>query len=169
METMVVTSIIAILTGIAIPQWSAVALQMRTNAAANHLLADVRYARVMAERTGVPHYISVTLGSGVTYRVQRSAAPPAIAPASDPVVRSASLGANMPGVSFTANGTSADCFGSVVAAATPSQPLVFNARGLPNGTASYFVGSDDGTNTYVIAVTGAGRVRLCRRVGGGWV
>lgn len=169
METMVVTTIIAIFTAIAIPQWNAVALQMQTNAVANQLLADIRYARVMSERTGVPHYVNVVVGSGVSYRIQRSAAPPAIAPATDPVIRSVSLGDKMPGVSFTRNGAPTDCFGMDAGSAIPGGPLVFNARGLPNGSVSYFVGSDDGTNTYVISVTGAGRARLCRRVGGGWI
>ncbi len=169
METMVVTTIVAIFTAIAIPQWSAVALQMRTNAVANQLLSDIRFARVMSERTGVPHYVNVVVGQGVSYRIQRSANPPTIEPSSDPVVRSVSLGEQMPGVSFTKNGAPTDCFGMDAGSPTPAGPLVFNARGLPNASVSYFVGSDDGANTYVISVTGAGRARLCRRVGGGWI
>lgn len=168
METMVVTSIIAILAGIAVPQYAAIALQMRTNAASSQLLGDIEYARVMSQRTGVPYYVNVTAGTGVNYRVQRSAAPPAIAPASDPAVRTVALGDKMPGVVFGTNGISTDCFGGTVTGPTPGGPLVFNARGLPNGAASFFVGSEDGTNTYVISVTGAGRARLCRRVGGDW-
>ena len=168
METMVVTSIIAILSAIAIPQWNAVARQMRTNTAATELLADVQFARVMSQRTGVPYYINVTGGSGVNYAVQRPQAPPAIAPGSDPTVRSVSLGSRMPDVVFSQNGTTTDCFGGAVGTATPAGQLVFNTRGLPNAATSYFIGSQDGENAYVISVTGAGRARLCHRVGGGW-
>ncbi|MEW6272530.1 MAG: GspH/FimT family pseudopilin, partial [Thermodesulfobacteriota bacterium] len=166
--TMVVTRLIAILASVAVPQFSAVATQMRTQAVANQVLTDIQYARVMAQRTGVPHYIEVTGGAGVNYRVQRSAAPPAISPGTDPVVRSASLGATMQEVEFTMNGAATDCFGADATQATPSSQLVFNARGLPGGTASYFVGSSDGANSYVVSVTGAGRARLCRRVAGAW-
>ncbi|MEW6269112.1 MAG: prepilin-type N-terminal cleavage/methylation domain-containing protein, partial [Thermodesulfobacteriota bacterium] len=65
METMVVTGLIAILASVAVPQFSAVATQMRTQAVANQVLTDIQYARVMAQRTGVPHYIEVTGGAGV--------------------------------------------------------------------------------------------------------
>lgn len=168
METMVVTSIIAILAAIAIPQWNAVSTQMRTGAAAGELLDDVQFARIMAQRTGVPHYISVTGGSGVNYRVQRSQNPPAIAPGSDPAVRTVTLGTKMPEVVFTTNGITSDCFGNSVTTATPTTQLVFNTRGLPNGSKSYFIGSQNGANEYVVSVTGAGRARLCHRVGGAW-
>jgi prepilin-type N-terminal cleavage/methylation domain-containing protein len=69
MEMMVVTSLIAILAAIAIPQFSAMALQMRTNAAASELLDDIQFARVMSQRTGVPHYITPNFagGTGVSY------------------------------------------------------------------------------------------------------
>ncbi len=168
METMVVTSIVAILSAIAIPQFSALSIQLQTGAAATELLQDVDYARTMSQRTGTPYYITVTGGSGVNYKVQRAADPAAIAPGTDPTVRTITLGAKMPHVTFAQNTVAVDCFGGTASAATPSTQLVFNARGLPNAAASYFVGSDDGKNTYVVSVTGAGRARLCRRVGGGW-
>lgn len=168
METMVVTSIVAILSAIAIPQFSALSIQLQTGAAATELLQDVDYARTMSQRTGTPYYITVTGGSGVNYKVQRAANPAAIEPGSDPTVRTITLGTKMPHVAFAQNTVAVDCFGGTASAATPSTQLVFNARGLPNAAASYFVGSDDGKNTYVVSVTGAGRARLCRRVGGGW-
>jgi prepilin-type N-terminal cleavage/methylation domain-containing protein len=169
METMVVTTIVAILAGIAVPQFSALATQMRTNAVAHQLLTDIQYARVMAQRTGVPHYINVTGGTGVNYEVRREALPPAVNPATDPLVRTASLGATMAGVAFAMNGATTDCLGASASQATPSGQLVFNARGLPTSVTSYFIGSTDGANSYVVSVTGAGRVRLCRRVGGAWL
>ena len=170
MELMVVTSIIAILVAIAIPQYSAVALQMRTNAAANELLNDIQFARVMSQRTGVPHYINANYGggSGVNYKVQRAAAPPAIAPSSDPAVRTVNLGPKLAGVVFTQNGASTDCFGGAAGTAIPAAQLVFSSRGLPGTASSYFVGSSDGKNEYVVTVSGAGRARICHRVGAGW-
>ena len=168
METMVVTSIIAILSAIAIPQFSALSVQMQTGSAANELLGDVEYARTMSQRTGTPYYITVTGGSGVNYKVQRAVSPLAIAPGTDPTVRTVTLGTKMPRVAFAQNGVAVDCFGSSRGTATPSTQLVFNTRGLPSASSAYFVGSDDGKNTYVVSVTGAGRARLCRRVGAGW-
>jgi len=168
MEMMVVTSIIAILAAVAIPQFSAVALQMRTNAAANELLDDIQFARIMSQRTGVPHYINPTGGTGVNYKVQREAAPPAIAPGGDPTIRTVTLGPKMAGVVFAQNGTTTDCFGGAAGTAVPAQQLVFNTRGLPSASSSFFVGSNDGKNVYVISVSGAGRARLCHRVGGAW-
>lgn len=168
METMVVTSIIAILSAIAIPQFSALSVQMRTSNAANELLGDVEYARTMSQRTGTPYYITVTGGSGVNYKVQRAANPAAIAPGTDPTVRTVTLGTTMPNVLFAQNGTAVDCFGTSRGGATPGTQLVFNSRGLPNASSAYFVGSQDGKNTYVVSVTGAGRARLCHRVGGAW-
>jgi prepilin-type N-terminal cleavage/methylation domain-containing protein len=168
METMVVTTIIAILSAIAIPQFSALSTQMRTNAAANELLGDVEYARTMSQRTGYPYYINVTAGAGVNYKVQRATNPAAIAPATDPTVRTITLGTKLPNVVFAQNGATTDCFGGGASTATPSTQLVFNSRGLPNAAAAYFVGSQDGKNTYVVSVTGAGRARMCRRIGGGW-
>jgi Tfp pilus assembly protein FimT len=167
---MVVTGIISILAAIAIPQFSNVALQMRTNAAANELLDDIQYARVMSQRTGVPYYISPNFsgGTGVNYLVQRAAAPPAIAPGTDPAVRTINLGPKLAGVTFTQNGATTDCFGVAAGAAVPSTRLVFNTRGLPGNASSYFVGSSDGRNTYVVSVTGAGRARVCHRVNGAW-
>ena len=168
METMVVTTIIAILSAIAIPQFSALSTQMRTNAAANELLSDVEYARTMSQRTGYPYYITVTAGGGVNYKVQRATNPAAINPGTDPAVRTITLGTKMPNVVFAQNGSTTDCFGGSATGATPSSALVFNSRGLPSSVASYFVGSQDGKNTYVVSVTGAGRARMCRRIGGGW-
>lgn len=168
METMVVTSIVAILSAIAIPQYGAVARQMRTSAAATELLSDLQFARNMSQRTGVPYYINVTGGTGVNYKVQRALNPPTIAPGTDPTVRTVELGARMPDVVFSQNGITVDCWGGSVGSATPSGQLVFNTRGLPNAAASYFVASQDGANAYVVTVSGAGKTRLCRRVGGGW-
>jgi len=165
METMVVTSIIAILTGIAVPQFAAIGTQMRTNTGANQVLTDIEYARVMAQRTGVAHYIETTGGTGVNYRVMRVAVPPEAGPQ---VVRTSSLGSKLPGVVFAQNGSTTDCFGTTATQATPTALLSFNARGLPSAATSYFVGSNDGTNSYVVSVSGAGRVRLCRNVGGTW-
>ena len=62
MEVLVACSMIAILTGIAVPQYTQVALQMRTSAAATQMVSDLNYAREMAQRTGVPHYINVIAG-----------------------------------------------------------------------------------------------------------
>ena len=168
METMVVTSIIAILSAIAIPQFSALSVQMRTASAANELLGDVEYARTMSQRTGTPYYITVTGGTGVNYKVQRAVNPLAIAPGTDPTVRTVTLGTKMANVVFAQNGATADCFGTSRGTATPASQLVFSTRGLPNAASAYCVGSSDGKNTYVVSVTGAGRARLCRRVGAGW-
>jgi len=168
METMVVTSIIAILSAMAIPQWNAVSTQMRTSAAATELLGDVQFARVMSQRTGVPYYINVTAGSGVQYKVQRAENWPAIDPANDDPVRTVDLSARMPDVVFSQSGVGVDCFGGSASSATPSGQLVFNTRGLPNGAMSYFISSEDGANVYAVTVTGAGKARVCHRVGGGW-
>lgn len=169
METMVVTSIIAILSAIAIPQWNAVSTQMRTSAAATELLGDVQFARVMSQRTGVPYYINLTGGSGVNYAVQRAQNVGAqIDPGNDQPVRKVNLGTKMPEVVFSQSGVDVDCFGGSVSSATPSDRLVFNARGLPNGARSYFISSQDGENVYAVTVTGAGQARVCHRVGGSW-
>jgi type IV fimbrial biogenesis protein FimT len=168
METMVVTSLIAILSAVAIPRFSAIRTQMRSSSAAGELLNDVQYARVMSQRTGVPYYINLTGGAGVNYKVQREANPPVVAPGSDPTVRTVTLGSKMPEIVFAQNGTTTDCFGGAAGSATPATQLVFNTRGLPNGATSYFIGSQDGTNAYVVSVTGAGRARVCHRVGASW-
>jgi Tfp pilus assembly protein FimT len=167
MEVLVVTSFIAILAGIAVPQYAALSMQMRTSAVTTQLTGDLNFARVMSQRTGTPHYIAVVPGSAVVYKIQRSAAPPVIAPSTDPVLRNVNQAAKMPNVGFSLNGATVDPYGNAVAAAAPNT-LAFNARGLPAGTGSFFVTSTDGRNAYSITVTGAGRVRVWKKVGGSW-
>jgi Tfp pilus assembly protein FimT len=168
MELLVACSMFVILAGIAVPQYKAVALQMRTTAAANHMLSDLTFAREMAQRTGVPHYIDVNAGPTVDYTVKRAAAPPAIQPGTDPIVRRQALGQRLSGVAFSLNGASADPYGGAASAATPPGRIVFNARGLPNTSGAYFIASTNGAYTHVVSVTGAGRVRLWTKVGSTW-
>jgi hypothetical protein len=141
---------------------------MRTSAAATHVLADLNFAREMAQRTGVPHYVDVAAGTGVNYSIKREAVPPAVQPAADPVVRQQSLGSRLSGVNFSLNGASADPYGTAATAPTPPGRVIFNARGLPVTPGSYFVASSDGKYSYVISVTGAGRIRLFTKDGSGW-
>lgn len=168
MEVLVASGMFAVLAALAVPQYTAIAQQMRTSAASTQILADLHYAREMAQRTGVPHYVEVTGGTGVNYRIKRSAVPPAIQPATDPVARSSPLGSRLKDVNFSLNGATADPYGTAVTAATPTAPLVFNARGLPSAPASYFVTSADGRTAHVVSITGAGRVRLWTMGAGGW-
>ena len=98
----------------------------------------------------------------------RAAAPPAIAPATDPVLRTINMTTSVPGVVFSLNGGSQDPYGGTVTTPTPASPLVFNARGLPNAAGSFFLASIDGANTFAVSVTGAGRTRIWRKSGGGW-
>jgi len=168
METLVVTTILLVLTGIAVPQYSALATQMRASAAATQLLGDLNFARAMSVRTGVPHYISVSGGTGVNYQVQRSAAPPAIAPATDPVVRNEQLGATLRNIVFSLAGAAADPYGNAASAPTPTGQVAFDIRGLPSQAATYFIASSDNKNSYAISVTGAGRARLWTKTGGTW-
>lgn len=164
---MVVTGLIVTLAGIAVPQYSLIAVQMRTQAAAAQVMRDVNWTRSMSLRTGIPHYINVTGDPAMIYDVQRSANPPAIAPATDPKLREIDLTGNMPDVDFDLNGVTQDPYGGVVAAATPGQ-MVFNTRGLPTAPAAFFVASDEGEYAYAISVTGAGRARLWQRADGDW-
>ena len=168
MELMVVTSIFGILAAVAVPQYSALSLQMRTGAASAQLLSDLNFARVMAQRTGVPHYVYVNPGTGVNYQVKREAAPPLVQPTTDPVVRSSQLGNRLVGVRFNTNGEGTDPYGNAVTGPTPTAPIVFTPRGLPSSAGSYFVSSSDGRNLQVVSLTGAGRARLWTRTGGGW-
>ncbi len=168
MELLVSCSMFAILAAIAVPQYSGVARQMRTGAASSQLLADLSFARQMAMRTGVPHYIQVGPGSGVDYAIQREAAPPAVAPGTDPVVRRAQLGSRLPGVSFDLAGASADPYGGAATTPTPTGAVVFDARGLPSSAATFFIASSDGATSHAVSVTGAGRVRLWSRSNGAW-
>ncbi|HZR82082.1 MAG TPA: GspH/FimT family pseudopilin [Candidatus Binatia bacterium] len=167
MELLVACSMFAILGAIAVPKYTAVALQMRTSAAATHVLADLNFAREMAQRTGVPHYVDVTAGSGVNYTVKREKVPPAIS-ADDDAVRTQSLGTRLPGVNFSLNGATVDPYGVAAAAATPPGRLIFTARGLPVAPGSFFIASSDGNYSYVVSVTGAGRIRLFTKDGSGW-
>jgi len=167
MELMVACSMFAILAGIAVPQYRSVALQMRTTAAANFVLSDLTFARDMAQRTGIPHYVDVT-GGVMNYSIKRTAAPPALQPTTDPAVRNQSLGQRLSGVTFSLNGATADPYGAAATAATPAARIVFNARGLPNAPGAYFIASTDGAYSHVVAVTGAGRIRLWTRVGSTW-
>jgi len=164
---MVVTGIILALAGIAIPQYSLLAVQMRTQAASAQVMSDVNWARTMTLRTGVPHYINVTGDPAIMYDVQRSLNPPVIAPATDPVLRSIDLTTRMSDVDFDLNGVSVGPYGGTVTTATPGQ-LVFNTRGLPTAPATFFVTSENGETAFAISVTGAGRTRLWRRRNGDW-
>lgn len=166
-ELMVVTGMIVALAGIAVPQYAALAGQMRTQAAAAQVMRDVNWARTMSLRTGVPHYVNVTGDPAMIYDVHRSANPPAIAPATDPVLRGIDLTDKMPNVDFDLNGVTVDPYGGAAATATPGQ-MVFNTRGLPTAPAAFYVASDDGSTQYAISVTGAGRTRLWRRGDGEW-
>lgn len=166
-ELMIVTGIIVTFAGIAIPQYSALAGQMRTQAAAAQVLRDVNWARAMTQRTGVPHYLNVTGDPAMIYDVRRSASPPAIAPTTDPLLRRIDLTDKMPNVDFDLNGATLAPYGGSVTNATPGQ-LVFDTRGLPLTPAAFFVASADGKTQYAISVTGAGRTRLWRRADGEW-
>ena len=169
MELMVVLAMIAILSGIAVPQYSQLTSQMRSSAAATQLLGNVHWARTMSLRTGVPHYISTGAGGGVVYQVRRAAVPPAIDPDSDPMIRSVDLSQSMPGISFQTNGAASDPWGTPLAGAVPSTPLAFNARGLPSTSGTFVVSTADGAFGYAVAVTGVGRARVFRQNGaGGW-
>ena len=168
LELMVVCSLFSIFGAIAVPQYGVMAMQMRTTTASTQLLADLGWAREMAMRTGVSHYIDVDNSlSGVNYRVRRAANPAAIQPASDPVVRNSLLGARIKGVRFTHNGATADPYGGAVSAATPGR-VVFDARGLPSTSGAFFLASDDGKVARAVSVTGAGRVRVWSRIGSTW-
>lgn len=166
-ELMVVCAIVAIFAAIAVPHWTGVALQMRTQAASVRVLGDVNYARLMSLRTGVPHYLQVTGDPDILYAVQRANDPGAIDPATDPVLRTIDLVAKMPGVRFDRAGETADPYGAGVVQSTPGQ-LVFDGRGLPAAPAAFFLASEDGANAFVISVTGAGRTRLWRKTQEGW-
>ncbi len=166
-ELMVVTGIILALAGIAVPQYSQITGQMRTQAAAAQVLADINWTRNMSLRTGVPHYLNVTGAPAMTYDVQRSANPPVIAPDSDPVLRAVDLTARMPDVDFDLNGATLDPYGASVNGATPGQ-MIFTTRGLPAAPGAFFIASDDGGTSFAISVTGAGRTRLWRRLDGEW-
>lgn len=166
-EAMVVTGMIVILASIAVPQYSLLTRQMNASAAATQLLGNVQYARVQSLRTGVPHYLS-TGGGGVAYQVRRSAAPPALDPENDPVLRAVDLSASMPFIEFHANGAAQGPYGEVVGGGVPGEPLAFDARGLPTATAAYYVRSAEGSVAYAISITGAGRARVWRQAEGGW-
>jgi Tfp pilus assembly protein FimT len=165
MEVLVVTGMITVIAGIAVPQYQAMAVQMRASAAASRILSDLSYARSMAQRTGVVHYVSVT---GDVLQVQRVEPPATVPQAGDDVLRTFDLSAQMPGVSFDLNGAGQDPYGNPVTTATPTAATTFNARGLPGAGASYFIAADAGTAAYAISVNGSGRVRMWRRQDGGW-
>jgi Tfp pilus assembly protein FimT len=167
MEALVVCGMITVLAGIAVPQYATMAQHMRTGAAASQVLGDLAYARSMAQRTGVHHYLQATGGSGVSYQVKRCAAGPATGPA-DVTLRTVTLGDQMPGVSFDRAGAAADPYGAAVTTAIPTNPTVFDPRGLPVSGASYFVASQDGVASYAVSVNGSGRVRLWKRRDGDW-
>ena len=167
-EAMVVTSMMMILASIAVPQFSLISRQMHTSAATTQLLGNLQFARLQSLRTGVPHYVSTSAEGGIAYQIQRSATPPLIVPASDPIVRNIDLSDSMPHVEFSPNGAAAGPYGGEVAGSVPGQPLVFDARGLPTTTAAYYVRSSEGTFAYAISITGAGRTRVWRQAVGGW-
>ena len=168
MEVLVATSMILILAGIAVPQYSQIARQMRASAAASELLGNLAFARAQSIRTGVRHYVSTSGDTGVSYRVQRVGASNAIIPEEDPVVRSIDHSASMPGVEFDLNGAVTGPYGNMVADPAPSTPIVFTARGMPLETGAYYVRTVEGTVAYAVSVTGAGRARLWRQTEGGW-
>ncbi len=166
-ELMVVTGMIVTLAGIAVPQFTLLATQMRTQAAAAQIMNDLNWTRTMSLRTGVPHYINVTGDPSMIYDVHRSANPPAIAPGTDPVLRAIDLTARLPDVDFDLNGATTDPYGTTVTVPTPGQ-MIFNARGLPTVPAAFFVASGDGENAYAVSITGAGRARLWHHSSGDW-
>lgn len=168
MEMMVVTGLITILAAMAAPRYAAIALQMRTSAAASRILADLAFARAMAVRTGVHHYLNVSGGAGISYTVRRAANPPNIDPSTDPVVRTVDLSDKLPGVNFDLNGAGTDPYGNSVQAPTPGAPLVFDPRGLPTAAGTFFLASDDGHTSFAISVNGSGRTRLWRRTATGF-
>lgn len=168
METLVVCGMITVLAGIAVPQYQAMATHMRAGAAASRVLNDLAYARAMAQRTGVLHYLNATGGSNLVYEVKRALNPPAINPGGDQTIRSINLAGDMPGVEFSLNGAGLDPYGNPVVSPVPGGPTVFNSRGLPNAGAAYFVSTTDGDISYAITVNGSGRVRMWRRGDGGW-
>lgn len=168
LELMVVCGLFSVLGAIAVPQYSALAMQMRVSSASTQLLSDLSWAREMSMRTGVPHYLDVdSTRSGVNYRVRRTAVPGLVQATTDPVVRSALLGTRLAGVRFALNGATADPYGGAVSGPTPGR-VVFDARGLPSSSGAFFLASDDGLVAKAISVTGAGRVRVWTRSGGGW-
>lgn len=164
---MVVTGMIVALAGIAVPQFSGISRQMRTQAAAAQIMNDVNWARNMSLRTGVPHYLNVTGDPAIKYDVLRSADPPNTVPGDDTKVREIDLSTRMPDVNFDLNGVTLDPYGGTVTTATPGR-LVFNSRGLPTAAAAFFVTADGGETAYAISITGAGRARLWRRGDGAW-
>jgi len=168
MEAMVVTGMIVILAGIAVPQYSQIARQMRASAAASQLLGNLAYARAQSIRTGVRHYVSTSSEENIVYRVQRESIPNIPAPATDPVLRSIDLTGTMPGIEFDPNGAVAGPYGTAVTAGTPEEPLVFTSRGMPISTGSYYVRTVEGSVAYAVSVTGAGRTRLWRQTNAGW-
>lgn len=164
MEVLVVCGMIAALAGIAVPQYQAMAMHMRTGAAATRVLNDLAYTRAMAMRTGVVHFMEVTGGDGeIRYEVRRRDAPGVFA-----TLRAIDLSEDMPGVSFSASGAATDPYGNPVTAPAPAGPIGFNSRGLPDSGATFFVSSDDGGVAYAVTINGSGRVRMWRRTGGVW-
>jgi Tfp pilus assembly protein FimT len=168
MEVMVATGMIVILAGIAAPQYSQIARQMRASAAASQLLGNLAYARAQSIRTGVRHYVSTTGEAGVSYRVQRVGTNNMIVPEEDPVLRAIDLRESMPGVEFDLNGAETGPYGNAVEVAAPAAPIVFTARGMPLDTGAYYVRTSEGSVAYAVSVTGAGRARLWRQTEAGW-
>jgi Tfp pilus assembly protein FimT len=168
MEVMVVTGMIVILAGIAAPQYSQIARQMRASAAASQLLGNLAYALAQSIRTGVRHYVSTSGETGVSYRVQRVGTSNVITPEEDSVLRAIDLRGSMPGVEFDLNGADTGPYGNAVAGAAPTTPIVFTARGMPIETGAYYVRTSEGSVAYAVSVTGAGRARLWRQTEGGW-
>ncbi|MDG2303697.1 MAG: hypothetical protein P8R42_03410 [Candidatus Binatia bacterium] len=166
-ELMVVTGLIVTLAGIAVPQFSLMAVQMRTQAAAAQVMSDLNWARTMSLRTGVAHYINVTGDPPMIYDVHRVASPGAVVPATDPVIRAIDLTARMPDVDFSLNGVTLDPYGGTVTGPSPGQ-IIFTGRGLPTAPGAFFVASDDGKTAFAISITGAGRTRMWRRGDGAW-
>lgn len=165
---LVVCSLFSILAAIAVPQFSGLARQIRAGSASTRLLADLSWAREMALRTGVPHYVDVDPSApGVNWSVRRAGTPPSIQPGSDPVVRRSSLGTTLAGVGFALAGASTDPWGGPVSAPTPGR-MVFDSRGLPVASGSFFIATEDGANARAVSVTGAGRIRMFTRSGGTW-
>ena len=110
----------------------------------------------------------VTGGAGVNYRVQREAAPPAIVPGTDPVVRNEQLGTSLKNVQFSLAGAATDPYGNPASAATPVGQIAFDLRGLPSQAGTYFIATSDNQNSYAVTITGAGRARIWKKTGGSW-
>ena len=169
-EIMVVTGMILALAGIAVPQYSQLAGQMRAQSAAAQVLGDVSWARMRSIATANSHYINFTGDPVSGYAVHRLAAPNAAPnPGTDPVLRSVDLDNKMPGVVVALNGSGFDPYGGD-ATVPMNGPFIFNSQGLPssNPNWTFYIDSGDGGASFAVSVTAAGNGRIWRWRDGGW-